>query len=47
MDENYPVGRFKDQDMSDIIVFSAYIVQCEGQIVGWENDAVAYEHDLI
>jgi len=35
------------QDLSEIIVFSAYVVQCEGQIVGWENEAVAFEHDLI
>jgi len=42
-------GSFTDvlQDLSDLIVFSSYIVQCEGQIVGWEDEAVAYEHDLI
>jgi hypothetical protein len=34
-------------DLSELIVFSAYIVQYEGQIVGYDNDPVAYEHDLI
>lgn len=35
------------QDLSEIIGFSAYIVQYEGKLVGWENDTVAYEHDLV
>lgn len=35
------------QNQSDTIVFAAYIVQNAGQIVTWEDEFVAYEHDLI
>jgi len=31
----------------DAIVFSTYIVQYEGEVVCYDNDPVAYEHNLI
>jgi hypothetical protein len=34
-------------DLSDLIVFAAYAVQYEGQVLECENEFVGYEHDLM